>query len=116
MPEVTRPHPLYRVALCELRKDEVRPWIRTTSSAKEASASGGGIFSRIRQESTMAQKSKTYTPKFKFQLVLEVLQGERSDVKIGRIYGVHHTTISKWKRQFLEHGAEVFGGNKEIER
>ena len=46
-------------------------------------------------------KPKTYTPKFKFQLVLEVLQGERSEVEIGRAYGVHHTTISKWKRHFL---------------
>jgi transposase len=65
----------------------------------------------------MAQKkSKTYTPKFKFQIVLEVLQGERSEVEIGRAYGVHHTTISKWKRHFLEHGAEVFGSNEEVER
>jgi transposase len=61
-------------------------------------------------------KPKTYTPKFKFQLVLEVLQGERSEVEIGRAYGVHHTTISKWKRHFLEHGAEVFGSNEEVER
>ena len=59
-------------------------------------------------------KPKTYTPKFKFQIVLEVLQGERSEVEIGRIYGVHHTTISKWKRQFIEHGAEVFAGNEEV--
>ena len=65
----------------------------------------------------MAQKkSKTYTPKSKFQLVLEVLQGGRSEAEIGRAYGVHHTTISKWKRQFVEHGAEVFGGNDEVER
>ena len=64
----------------------------------------------------MAQKPKTYTPKFKFQLVLEVLRGERSEVEMARIYGVHHTTISKWKRQFLEHGAEVFGGDEEVKR
>jgi transposase len=64
----------------------------------------------------MAQKSKTYTPKFKFQLVLEVLDGERSEVELGRIYGVHHTTISKCKRHFLEHGAEVFGSNEEVSR
>lgn len=65
----------------------------------------------------MAQKKpKTYTPKFKFQLVLEVLQGERSEVEIGRIYGVHHTTISKWKQQVLKHGAEVFSGNEEVAR
>ena len=63
----------------------------------------------------MAQKKpKTYTPKFKFQLVLEVLHGERSEVEVGRAYGVHHTTISKWKRQFLENGAEVFGDNEEV--
>ena len=64
----------------------------------------------------MASKPKSYTPKFKFQLVLEVLQGERSEVELGRIYGVHHTTISKWKRQFLDHGAEVFSSNEEVER
>ncbi len=64
----------------------------------------------------MARKPKTYTPKFKFQLVLEVLGGERTEVELGRIYGVHHTTISKWKRQFLENGAEAFGGNEEVER
>ena len=62
----------------------------------------------------MAHKPKSYTPKFKFQIVLEVLQGERSEVEVGRIYGVHHTTISKWKRQFLEHGAEVFSSNEEV--
>jgi transposase-like protein len=64
----------------------------------------------------MAQKPKTYTPKFKFQLVLEVLQGERSEVEIGRAYGVHHTTISRWKRHFLERGPEVFSGNEEVKR
>lgn len=65
----------------------------------------------------MAQKkSKTYAPKFKFQLVLEVLRGERSEVEIGRAYGVHRTTISKWKKQFLEHGAEVFSSNEDLKR
>jgi transposase len=64
----------------------------------------------------MPSKPKSYTPKFKFQLVLEVLQGEHSEVELGRIYGVHHTTISKWKRQFLDHGAELFSSNEELKR
>jgi transposase-like protein len=46
--------------------------------------------------------------------VLEVLNGERSE--IGRIYGDHRTILSKWKRRFLEHAAEVFGGNDETAR
>jgi transposase-like protein len=37
-------------------------------------------------------------------------------VEIGRAYGIHHTIISKWKRQLVEHGAEVFSGNEEAER
>jgi transposase len=61
-------------------------------------------------------KAKTYTPKFKFQLVLEVLYGECSESEIGPIYGAHHATISNWKRRFLENGAEVFGGNEEVDR
>jgi transposase len=48
--------------------------------------------------------------------VLEVLQGERSEVELARIYAVHHTTISKWKRQFLDHGAEVFSSNEVLKR
>jgi transposase-like protein len=64
----------------------------------------------------MANRPKSYTPKFKFQLVLEILQGERSEIELGRIYGVHHTTLSKWKRQFLDHGAEVFSLNEEVKR
>lgn len=64
----------------------------------------------------MAHKPRTYTPKFKFQLVLEVLQGDRSEVEIGHVYGVNHTTISKWKRQFLEHGAQVFSTDEELKR
>lgn len=64
----------------------------------------------------MAHKPKSYTPKFKFQLVLEVPQGEHSEVEIGRIHGVHHTTISKWKKQSLAHGAEVFSVDEDVKR
>jgi transposase len=74
------------------------------------------LLPEVKGEKHMASKPKSYTPKFKFQLVLEVLQGERSEVELGRIYGVHHTTISKWKRQFLDHGAEVFSSNEEVKR
>jgi transposase-like protein len=74
------------------------------------------LLPEVKGEKHMASKPKSYTPKFKFQLVLEVLQGERSEVELGRIYGVHHTTISKWKRQFLDHGAEVFSSNEELKR
>lgn len=67
-----------------------------------------------RGDNSSQQTQNLHIPKFKFQPVLEAFQGEYSKVEIGRIYGAHHTTISKWKQQFLEHGAEVSGGNEEV--
>jgi transposase len=63
----------------------------------------------------MAKKNgKRYSAKFKFSLVLEALQREGADAEVARAYGVHPVTLSKWKREFLEKGAEVFGGSEEV--
>lgn len=61
-------------------------------------------------------KQKRYSAQLKFQVVLESLQRKRSDTEIARAYGVHPITLAKWKKQFLEHGAEVFGGKEEVKR
>lgn len=60
------------------------------------------------------EKGKRYSAKFKFQLVVEVLQRVGSDAEVARAYGVHPVTLSKWKKEFLEKGAEVFGGSQEV--
>jgi hypothetical protein len=36
------------------------------------------------------------------QLTLEIPRSERSEVEIGRISGVHYTTLSKLKHQSLD--------------
>ena len=63
----------------------------------------------------MGSKSgKRYTPKFKFTVVLEALRSDKSDAEVARAYEVHPVTVSRWKKQFLEKGAEVFGGSEEV--
>lgn len=63
----------------------------------------------------MAKKNgKRYSPKFKFQVTLEALQSESSDAEVARAYKIHPVTLSRWKTQFLEDGAEVFGGSEEV--
>ena len=52
--------------------------------------------------------AKSYSPKLKFQIVLEALQGEKTSGQIAKAYGVHPNSINKWKREFLENGPEVF--------
>ena len=62
---------------------------------------------------------KRYSPKLKFQIVLELLQGERSPGQVAKAYGVHPNSASAWKRTLLEKGAEVFaqdGSVAEYER
>ena len=59
-------------------------------------------------------KPKQYSAQFKFTVVLEALNGEKVEAEIARDYGVHPVTLSRWKKQFLEHGAEVFGGSEEV--
>ena len=62
----------------------------------------------------MATKHKRYTPKFKFQVVLEALREDRSAAEVARLFGVHPVTLSNWKRQFLEQGPELFSGKEAV--
>jgi transposase-like protein len=57
--------------------------------------------------------AKRYTPKFKFQVVLEVLQHEKTPAQVAKAYGVHPNTVSNWQQQFLDKGADVFAQNGE---
>jgi len=65
---------------------------------------------------TGSTRAKGYSPKQKFEVVLESLRGQRSDGEIARAYGVHPVTFSKWKRRVLEKGPGVFGGDEEVSR
>ncbi|HSR54120.1 MAG TPA: transposase [Acidobacteriota bacterium] len=62
----------------------------------------------------MGSKGKRYSPKFKFNVVLEALRSEKSDAEVARAYDVHPATVSRWKSEFMERGAEVFGGTEEV--
>ncbi len=48
--------------------------------------------------------AKRYPAKVKFQVVLEMLQGEKTIGQIAKAYGVHPNSIHKWKKEFLEKG------------
>lgn len=52
--------------------------------------------------------AKRYSPKLKFQVVLEMLDGEKSVAQIAKAYGVHPNSVNKWKRDFLDKGPEIF--------
>ena len=52
--------------------------------------------------------AKRYAAKFKFQVVMEVLRGNKSPGQVAKVYGVHPNTVNAWKKTFLERGPELF--------
>jgi transposase-like protein len=60
---------------------------------------------KLAEEASMA---KRHSAKLKFQVVLELLTGEKTTAQVAKAYGVHPNTASSWKRAFLEKGPEIF--------
>jgi transposase len=58
--------------------------------------------------------AKRFTPRFKFQIVLETLKGEKAVGQIARSYGMHPISIHRWKKEFLEKGPEIFSQDTTI--
>ena len=52
--------------------------------------------------------AKRYPPKLKFQVVLELLQGEQTAGQLAKSYDVHPNSILKWKKELLAKGPELF--------
>lgn len=55
-----------------------------------------------------ANKRKTLTPNFKFQVVMETLQNQQKQVEIARQYDLSPRIVSIWRKQFLQSGPEIF--------
>ena len=58
---------------------------------------------------------KRYSPKLKFQVVLEALTEEKTPGQIAKQYGIHPNSVGLWKKQFLERGAELFAQDDSVQ-
>jgi len=58
---------------------------------------------------------KRYSAKLKFQIVMELIQGEKTTGQVAKAYGVHPNSAIAWRRQFLEKGPEVFTEDNTIQ-
>ncbi len=52
--------------------------------------------------------AKRYSAKLKFQVVTELLSGDKSTAQVAKVYNVHPNTVNAWKKTFLEKGPEIF--------
>jgi transposase-like protein len=56
----------------------------------------------------MSQKRKQYGVEFKAKVALEAVREEATVAQLAQKHGIHPTLINQWKRQLLDHAAEVF--------
>ena len=52
--------------------------------------------------------AKRYSAKLKFQVVLELVTGNKTAAQVAKAYRIHPNTANTWKRAFLEKGPEIF--------
>ena len=56
----------------------------------------------------MAKKYRSFSPEFKFQVVLEVLTGAKRPTEVCREHQICDSVLSRWRKQFLEQGPQIF--------
>jgi transposase len=58
-------------------------------------------------------KHRVFTAELKAQVVLEVMSGMKSFSEACRQYHLSDQTLSRWKREFIEHAAVIFEQNSQ---
>jgi len=57
----------------------------------------------------MRRPRRNHTKKFKAQVALVALKGDKTLAELSSQFDVHQNQIVEWKKQLLEHAFEVFG-------
>lgn len=61
----------------------------------------------------MKTTRRKFSAGFKAQVAIAALKERESLAELSKRFEVHPNMISKWKQEFIEHGAEVFEKKKE---
>ena len=59
---------------------------------------------------------RNHAPAFKAKVALEALKGGQTVVELAERYQVHPNQITEWKKQLLEHAADLFGRDRKAEQ
>src|SRR5512137_2090639 len=59
---------------------------------------------------------RNHAPAFKAKVALEALKGEQTIVELAQRYQVHPNQITEWKRQLLEHAADLFSKDRKYDQ
>jgi transposase-like protein len=60
----------------------------------------------------MPGKRKSYTPEFKFKVVMESFQPDTAIEEVCRKFEVPSSVVSRWRQEFQQNGPEVFADKR----
>jgi len=60
----------------------------------------------------MTKIKRTHSPEFKLKAVIETLKREKTAAQIASELSIHPISLSEWKKQFIESGAQIFSKHK----
>jgi transposase-like protein len=67
------------------------------------------LYNEGKEEQHMSKRPRrNHAPAFKAKVALDALKGEETLVELSQRYQVHPNQITEWKKQLLEHAADVF--------
>jgi transposase len=61
-------------------------------------------------EKSMRRPRRNHSAKFKAQVALEAIRGEKTTAEIAAHHEVHPNQVTSWKNELLQKAAAVFGG------
>ena len=67
-------------------------------------------------EVQIMKKNKNYSKEYKFKVALEMIRGDLTVAELISKYQVPRSVLHRWKKQLLEQGAEIFAGNKLLQK
>jgi len=74
------------------------------------------LYKTFEEEHYMSKRPRrNHAPAFKAKVALEALKGDQTIVELSQRYQVHPNQITEWKKQLLEHAAEVFDKGRKVD-
>jgi len=78
---------------------------------------GNLLYKTFEEEDYMSKRPRrNHASAFKAKVALEALKGDQTIVELSHRYQVHPNQITDWKKQLLEHAADVFSKDRKVDR
>lgn len=60
----------------------------------------------------LSTKRRKFNARLKFQLAIEAIQGRVSQIELSRQYNINQNLITRWRKELLEKGYQIFENGK----